>query len=145
MQNPPPGQQGYGYNNAPSPQSGGSHGKSSVGDLDANVAALIAYIATWLSGLIFFLMEKENRFVRFHAMQAILLGATAVVLSVVLGTMWSVTYYISWILGAMFGLICTLVGLGVLVAWIMCMVKAYQGQLFKLPILGGIAENIVNK
>ena len=153
MQNPPPNQQqGYGYNqpgtqpNAPlTPQSGGGHGKSSVGNLDANVAALLAYIATWLSGLIFYLMEKDNRFVRFHAMQAILLGGSAIVILIVFSVLWSVTAYISWILGSLFGLVGLLIWLVVLAAWVMCMVKAYQGQQFKLPILGNIAEGIVNK
>ncbi len=153
MQNPPPNQQqGYGYGNpqaappnAPGSQPGATQGKSMVGNLDGNVAALIAYIATWLSGLIFFLMEKENRFVRFHAMQAILLGGAAVVISIAFGTVWSIAYYISWILGSLVGLVGALVWLVVLVAWVMCMIKAYQGQYFKLPILGNIAENMINK
>jgi uncharacterized membrane protein len=152
MQNPPPNQQDYGYNNPyatptsdPLAPVSGAKGKSAVGDLDANIAALLAYVMTWLSGLVFYLMEKENRFVRFHAMQAILLGATIVVVLIVFSVIWTITAYISWILGSFFGLLGVLVWLVLLAAWIMCMVKAYQGQQFKLPLLGDIAENIINK
>jgi uncharacterized membrane protein len=152
MQNPPPNQQDYGYNkpygtppNAPLAPVGGAKGKSTVGDLDANVAALLSYILTWLSGLVFYLMEKDNRFVRFHAMQSILLGATVVVILIVFSVIYTITSYISWILGSLFGLLWLLVWLVFLAAWIMCMVKAYQGQQFKLPLLGDIAENIINK
>ena len=66
MQNPPPGQVA----------------KSSTG-LDENIAALLSYILGWVSGLIFFLIEKDSKFVRFHAMQSILFN---VVVGVVLDT-----------------------------------------------------------
>lgn len=137
MQNPSPSSSGS--------QSGATQGKSSVGDLDGNVAALLAYVATCLSGLVFYMLEKENRFVRFHAMQAIMLGGAAIVLMIILGTVWTIAAYISWILGSLVGLVCALIWLVVLVAWVMCMVKAYQGQQFKLPIIGDIAENMINK
>lgn len=135
MQNP----QGYG-----SPSSGAPSGNSSTG-LQPNIAALLAYVLTWVTGLIFFLIEKQNRFVRFHAMQAILLGAVVVVTQIVLTI-------IGWVLGNILGLFSLLTGLlsfvvmiGFLIGWIFCMIKAYQGQMFKLPVIGDMAENIVNK
>jgi len=54
--------------------------KSSTG-LDENIAALLSYVFGWVSGLIFFLIEKDSRLVRFHAMQSILLSAAAFVMS----------------------------------------------------------------
>ena len=77
MQNPPPVQ------TTPS----GVMAKSSTG-LDENVAALLSYVATWISGLVFFVIEKNSRLVRFHAMQAILLGGTAVVFGIVIWVAW---------------------------------------------------------
>ena len=74
MQNPPPVQ----VSNQPPVQTG----KSSTG-LDENVAGLLSYI-TWILGLVFFLIEKDSRFVRFHAMQSILLNVSAIVLGIVL-------------------------------------------------------------
>src|SRR6185503_17271571 len=70
MQNPPPVQ----TTNTPPAQMT----KSSTG-LDENVAALLSYIVHFISGLVFFLIEKNSRLVRFHAMQAIILGALFVV------------------------------------------------------------------
>lgn len=154
MQNPPPpNQQGYGYGtpygtppNAPlsTPPGGGPGGKTSMG-LDANIAALLSYVLTWLTGLIFFLVEKENRFVRFHAMQAILFGAGITVISIVLSIALGILGIISHILGLVGLLVWPVYGIAILIGWIICMVKAYQGQMFKLPIIGDMAENIVNK
>lgn len=146
MQNPPPVQ-------TPQPQSStGLAPKSSTG-LDENVAALLTYIATWVSGLVFFLIEKNSRLVRFHAMQAILLGATAIVGAIVLWVLWAVVTVvlaqIADILGTLSGLIIGLVifvfYLAVLVAWVMCLIKAYQGQFYKLPVLGNFAEKFSAK
>ena len=131
MQNPPPVQTA----------------KSSTG-LDENVAALLAYVATWLSGLIFFLIEKDSRFVRFHAMQAILLGASAAVVFIVLWILSIIGFFISAAisdaLGGLVGLLITLlfavVGIGFFIAFVMCLIKAYQKQYFKLPVIGNFAE-----
>ena len=131
MQNPPPVQ---------TP-------KSSTG-LDENIAALLAYIFHWVSGLIFFLIEKESRLVRFHAMQSILLSVLAGVVLFVLWiasfVIWIVTTQLPGILATVVNLVVFLlwivvcVGLGV--AWILCLVKAFQSQYFKLPIIGNFAE-----
>ena len=131
MQNPPPVQTG----------------KSSTG-LDENVAALLSYIFGWVSGLIFFLIEKDSRLVRFHAMQAILFNVS---IGVILIALWIIVFVflliasqISDVLGTVFGLITTLlwlaISVGILIAWVMCLIKAYQGQFFKLPIIGNFAE-----
>ncbi len=136
MQNPPPVQTG----------------KSSTG-LDENVAALLSYIFGWLSGLIFLLLEKESRLVRFHAMQSILLNVLSVVIGIVL---WIVTFIfvliasqLAGFLGTIVGLLATLIWIafcvGLLIAWVMCLIKAYQGLFFKLPVIGDFAEKFVNK
>lgn len=131
MQNPPPVQTG----------------KSSTG-LDENVAALLAYIFGWISGLVFLLIEKDSRLVRFHGMQSILLNVSLAVIGIAL---WIVVFVlllivnqISGLLGTVFGLVATLLWLAfsviILIAWVMCLIKAYQGQFFKLPIIGNFAE-----
>jgi uncharacterized membrane protein len=117
------------------------------------VAALIAYIFGWLSGLILLLMEKDSRLVRFHAMQSILLNVLVAVIGFVL---WIVTFIFVLIASQMGGFLGTIVGLlatliwivfcvGLLIAWVMCLIKAYQGQFFKLPLIGNFAEKFVNK
>ena len=139
MQNDPPVQ--------PSPASPVATTKSSTG-LDENIASLLAYLFHWVSGLIFFLIEKNSRLVRFHAMQSILLSGTFIVVGTVL---WILIFVVGIILGqisgilsSIFGLLMTLVGLvfflAIVGAWIFCMIKAYQGVYFKLPLLGNFAE-----
>jgi len=144
MQNQPPVQ----VSNQPPVQVN----KSSTG-LDENVAALLSYILNWVSGLVFFLIEKNSRLVRFHAMQSILLFATFFVVGIVL---WILSFIVGIIAGQISSLLGTLVGLVIgllalvyfvafIIAWIMCMIKAYQGQYFKLPLVGKFAEQFSMK
>jgi uncharacterized membrane protein len=94
--------------------------KSSTG-LDQNVAALLCYVAGWITGLIFFLIEKDNKFVKFHAMQSIVTFGAIFILSFIPIVNWFV-----WIVA--------------LIVWIILMVKAYQNEKFKLPGIGDLAE-----
>ncbi|HEX6716662.1 MAG TPA: DUF4870 domain-containing protein [Pyrinomonadaceae bacterium] len=139
MQNPPPVQ------TAP------ATAKSSTG-LDENVAALLSYI-TWVPGLIFFLIEKDSRLVRFHAMQSLLLNGGAIVVGIVL---WILSFVLLIITAQISGLLSTLLSIisglvafvffiGILIAVILCLIKAYQGQYFKLPIVGNFAEKFSAK
>jgi len=119
-------------------------GKSSTG-LDANVAGLLAYLFGGLGGLVFFLIEKESRFVRFHAMQSILLNVGVVVVVITMMIVNVAVAFISGALATLVGLIWTLVMLGALGLAILCMIKAFQGQEFRIPVIGDMAANIVNK
>ena len=102
--------------------------KTSTG-LDENVAGLLCYVLGWVSGLIFILLEKDNRFVRFHAMQSIIVFGTINIAGIIFG----------WIpvVGVVVG---SLVGLLAFVLWIVLMVKAYQGEMYKLPVAGALAK-----
>ena len=143
MQNPPPVQ------TTPSPV---QVAKSSTG-LDENIAALLSYVFNWVSGLVFFLIEKESRLVRFHAMQSLILSVVFFVGMIVLYVAWIilaiVASQISGLLGTLVGLIFFLIILVVFVAcvigWVLGMIKAYQGQFFKLPVIGNFAEKFSTK
>lgn len=139
MQNPPAGE------------------KSAIG-LEPNIAAALSYI--WIVGLIFFFLEKENSFIRFHAMQSILLGVlwtvtiillviVNVIIAVVLGVAAAAAGDAGGIIGSLIGLISVLVWLIVPLAYLALLIfaalKAYQGQTFKLPVIGNMAEKIVKK
>lgn len=136
MQNPPPVQTA----------------KSSTG-LDENIAALLSYIFGWVGGLVFFLIEKESRFVRFHAMQSILLSAVAIVVGIVLWFLWFVlavgaslaSETLGFIVSAALGLLIFLFWLGLFIGVILCLVKAFQHQYFKLPVIGNFAEKFSAK
>jgi uncharacterized membrane protein len=126
--------------------------KSSTG-LDENIAALLSYVFGWVSGLIFFLMEKDSRLVRFHAMQSILLNAAALVVGIVLWIAWAILAIIfSQVSDVLAGLVSFVLGLlilvfyiGLLIAVVFCLIKAYQKQYFKLPVIGNFAEKFSTK
>jgi uncharacterized membrane protein len=121
-----------------------SGGKSALG-LDVNVASLLAYIPVCLIGLvvsiIILVTDKTNKIARFHAFQSILIHAAFIVFYVVLmivgimsaaanSTMLALLttlLYVAWLVGL----------LGVC---IFLMVKAYGGSMFKLPVIGDMAD-----
>jgi uncharacterized membrane protein len=105
--------------------------KTSTG-IQENVAGLLCYLVGWVTGLIFLLIEKENKFVRFHAIQSI---ATYVVFFVV--------YIIFWFIPIIGWIINIFIGIAMFVLWIVLMYKAYKGEKFKLPIVGDFAEKQV--
>ena len=106
-------------------------GPTSIG-MQPNVAAGLSYVFTWISGLIIFLIEKQNRFVRFHAMQSLLFFGSITVLSIVIGYIPYVNL-LSWVLD--------LVGF---VGWIFLMIQGFQGKYYKLPVIGDYAEKYAN-
>ena len=152
MQNPPPTQQGYGYGNqygtpppnAPlqTPPGGGPNDKTALG-MDAKIASALGY-PIGIIALIMIIIEKENRFARFHAMQALLMFAAAIVIFMVLGILLAILSAISSYLGLL-GLLFPLLWLVYFAALIFCAYKAYQGEMFKLPVIGDIAANFVSK
>lgn len=108
-------------------------GKTSTG-MQANVAALLSYLAGFITGIIFYVIEKDNKFVRFHAMQSIIAFGALFVLNMVLAFI----PFVGWVL-------MPIVSIVSLVLWILLMIKAYQGESFKLPIAGDMAEKQVSK
>src|ERR1041385_6187977 len=102
-------------------------GKSSLG-LQPNVAALLSYVAGFITGIIVFVLEKENRFVRFHALQSIILFGASFAQQMV------------FVFLPIFIFLIPILNLIVLILWIILMIKAYQGDMFKLPIIGDLAE-----
>ena len=126
--------------------------KSSTG-LDENIAALLSYVFGWVSGLLFFLLEKDSRLVRFHAMQSILLNAAALVVGIVLWIAWAILAIIfsqvsdvlASLVSFVLGLLILVFYIGLLIAVVFCLIKAYQKQYFKLPVIGNFAEKFSTK
>jgi uncharacterized membrane protein len=115
---------------------------TAAGGLTDNVAGLLCYILGFITGIIFLVLEPYNKskFVRFHAFQSIFLSVVWVVVRIALAL---VTALASSVLGGLFGLLAllwTVVGLAFLALVILLMVKAYQGERYKLPIIGDLAE-----
>lgn len=112
--------------------------KSALG-LDANVTVLIGYII-WIVALILIFIEKDNKFVRFHALQAIIFWAAALVIYVTLFFVMAFLSFISGTLASLFSLLIFLFGLAVFGGVIFLAIKSYQGETVKLPVIGEMAE-----
>ena len=106
----------------------------------ANVAAAASYFLGFITGIVFLLTERENRFVRFHAMQSILFSVACIVISIVwtiaVGILVSFTGF--WILTIDVPLR-LLFGLGIFLLWLYLMFQAYSQREFRLPWIGEIA------
>ncbi|NDL68274.1 DUF4870 domain-containing protein [Anaerotalea alkaliphila] len=108
-------------------------GKSSLG-MDENVAAALSYVAGFITGIIFFVMEKDSKFVKFHAMQSIAISVAITVLGFILG----IIPIIGWILAFFLPLVS-------FVLWIILLLKSYQGEWFELPVIGQFSMEQANK
>jgi len=120
--------------------SGGAVAQPSTGTMADNVAGMLAYV-TIIPAIMFLMMEpyNKNRFVRFHSFQNIFFCVAWIILWIALSIVGMIP-----ILGWATILIWPLVGLGGLIIWIVLLIKANQGQMFKLPIIGDMAEKQAN-
>lgn len=112
-----------------------------------NIAALLSYVLGWLTGLVFILIDKRP-FVRFHAAQSIVVFGGLTVIRFALGMIFGLGAIGGIGFGAGFGLlglIYDLLWLIGLVLWIVLMVKAYQGEKFRVPFAADIAEQLFGK
>jgi len=102
--------------------------------LQENLLGALCYFLGWITGVIlWFSIPKSRKFIRFHAMQSIVVSVVIMVIVIVLAWI----PIIGWIISG-------LVGLLAFVLWIVLMVKAYQGQMFKLPLIGDLADKWSN-
>lgn len=117
--------------------------EKTISGLQPNLAGALAYVVGWITGVIFFLIEKNNKYVRFHALQSILFNVAIFILAI---AVWGLSLGVAFIplLGLIIGGLAHLVlYLGTFILWIVLMYKAYKGQTFKLPVIGEIAEKNV--
>jgi len=114
--------------------------------LSENVAGLLCYVFGWVTGLIFFLIDKRP-FVRFHASQSITLFGGLHILYFILGLVLGIGMFSFGGFGTLgFGwALFSLLDLIIFIAWILLMVKAYQGERFRIPIAADLAEQIFGK
>lgn len=104
------------------------------GSKNENLMGALAYLLWFITGIIFLLVEKKSGFVRFHAMQSTILFGGLFVVNIALG-------FIP-LLGWLAGLLLSLLGF---VLWIVLMWKAFQGEMYKVPYIGNIAEKQLAK
>lgn len=102
--------------------------------IDQNLEALLCYVLGWVTGIVFLFLEKENKYVRFHAMQSLVTFLALFIFTIVIG----------WIpiLGWLISFLVSILGL---VVWIILMIKAYKGEMYKLPYAGDFSEEQLSK
>jgi len=105
--------------------------KSSTG-LEANLAGALTYLLGPITGILFLVLEKESKFVRFHAMQSTITFIVLFVVSLILGMI----PILGWLL-------LLPLQLAILILWLFLMFKAFKGEKFKLPTIGDMAERQV--
>ncbi len=111
------------------------------GSNDSNLWGAIAYFAGLLTGVIAYLAKPEDKYVKHHAVQSILLSIAYVVVAVVLGILTAVLGVAIPLVGAIIGVgLYGLYYLAVLALWLWCMWKAYKGEKFTLPVIGNLAQ-----
>ena len=114
-------------------------GKSTFG-LSENIANLVCYLGGFITGIVFLVSEKENKSVRFNALQSTIWFGALCVLTSVLGVLSKIP-----VLGIIFMIVSLVVGLIIFVSWLFLMYNAYKGVEFRIPIIGDIVYGTVNK
>ena len=103
-------------------------GKTALG-IDENIEALLCYVLGWITGIVFLVLEKENRFVRFHALQSLATFLPIFVILVIVGMI----PFIGWFLSI-------IISIFTLILWLFLMLKAFKGERYKLPWVGDFAD-----
>jgi uncharacterized membrane protein len=131
-----------GVASAPPPPAGAAPAQSQMSE---NVAGFLCYILGWITGLIFYFIDKRP-YVRFHAAQSIVLFGGLHIIYIVLGMFLGFSLFAGGWTGFSFGwALYGLLDLAAFVLWILLMIKAYQGERFRVPIAADLAEKIFGK
>jgi len=130
----------------PSEGAGTPEAESSTG-LSANVAGLLCYVAGWITGIVFVVLEKKSTYVKFHAWQSIMtfgvLTVAHLVLSTILGAIAAATFAPGLaVLAVVLG---TIIWIMMLILWIILLIQAGTGKMWKVPWAGDWAEKQISK
>jgi len=139
---------GLGVATTPTEGTAKPEAESSTG-LTANVAGLLCYVAGWITGIIFVVLEKKSTFVKFHAWQSIMtfgvLTVAHLVLSTIPGAIAAATFPLSAGLAIFASVMGWLIGVIMFIFWVILMIQAGTGKMWKVPGAGDWAEKQANK
>jgi len=135
---------------AKSPEGAAKSEAESTTGLSANVAGLLCYVLGWVTGIVFVVLEKKSTFVRFHAWQSIATFGALFVAWLVLSRMlidigWGNLFFPNLALIRVGVVLGWIIGLGMLALWIVLILTAYQGKMWKVPWAGDWAEKQISK
>ena len=110
-----------------------------------NTAGLLCYLLGWVTGLIFYFIDKRPS-VQFHAKQSITVFGGLTIIRIVLGMFIGASFFAGGFAGlGMAGALLGLLGLLGLVLWVLLMIKAYQGEQFRVPFAADVADKLFGK
>ena len=112
-----------------------------VYDGNRNLVAALSYFLGFITGVVILLVEKDDKFIRFHAMQSTLVFGAIFVFDIILGAVIGAVPILN-LINSLFN---TLVFIVALIVWIVSMLKAFQGQMFKWPVVGNFAEKQIGR
>ena len=113
--------------------------------MSENLAATLSYVLGWLTGLIFYLIDKRP-YVRFHAAQSIVVFGTLHIITFIIGAFFGLSLMTGGYAGFSLGLaLYRVLDVVALVLWVLLMIKAYQGEKFRVPFAADLAEKLFGK
>lgn len=121
------------------PQPSGAPGGAQGTGLAPNIAGLLCYICSPITGIIFLIIEKQNKDVIFHAWQSVVFGVVYILAVLLLEILAAIMALIASVLGIIVSFFVPIIMLAAFIVWIVCMVKAYQGERWRIPVLGDFA------
>jgi len=133
------GSQGGSSPSSPPPPPAGGSSSNGTSGLAPNIAALLCYLCYPITGIIFLMIEKENKDVKFHAWQSVALGVAMIVVMIGLEMAAAIMGMIASVLGIIVGFFIPILMLATFILWIVCMLKAYQGERWRIPVIGDFA------
>lgn len=105
-------------------------------DKNRNLVAAVSYFLLFITGIVILLVENEDKFVRFHAMQSTVVFGGLFIASIIFNVLLSPIELLATLIN-------TIIWIAILIIWLTSMIKAYQGQMFKWPVAGDFAEKQV--
>jgi uncharacterized membrane protein len=102
---------------------------ASTTGLEPNIAGLLCYLGLWITGIIMLVLERNNKFVRFHAAQSIVVFGSLTILSGALGFVPFAGQFFS-----------AAIGIVIFILWLVLMVKAYRAEFYRLPVAAEVAD-----
>lgn len=119
-----------------------AHNNVTALGIDENICGLLSYLLGFITGIAFLFIEKENKFVRFHAMQSTITFFTITILLFVVNMVLGMIPILGWLASILLSMIFPFIMIGLV---IFLMIKAYKNEMFKLPVIGDIAYKQIYK
>jgi uncharacterized membrane protein len=124
--------------------SGASSSASSTG-LDERLAGVLCYSVWWVTGALFLLLERQDRTIRFHAAQSLVLFGAVSALLVSLGAMSALALVLSGAVYQSMRVLGDLVWVGAAAVWLVLVLRAWRGEVWRVPLVAALADRLVER